>query len=753
MDFGLAKLKGSMKLTRTSSTVGTLGYMAPEQIGGGDVDARSDLFSFGVLIFEMLTGRLPFKGEHEAAIIYSIMNEDPEPLTKYLPDAPPELVLLVSKSLEKDPAERYQSVSEMLVDLRRLRKSAPRVTRQYSVQQSSAHVLVPSSAGAQTSDTAFQTGTTSRISPKTGILAKIPKVGLVAVLLASAIAIILLLTLKNDHVLPSISNVRMSRLTSAGNAGYATISPDGKYVVYAKGERGEVSLWIRQVASATDVMVIPPSDVLIEGTTFSNDGNYLYYTATLPGSPVPTVYRMPVLGGAPPRKIIEDVVGSVTLSPDDGRIAFFRTFPATGVEALFVANADGSGERNLIQRDGKNLFYISQGGAPAWSPDGSVIACPAGLTTDGFKVSIVTVPLENPRDIPITETFWQDVGRIVWYPDGSGLLVCSVTEGEQSQISYVSYPGGEVSKITNDLLAYGPTSLSITRDASAIVSAQTSSSSTVMVAPAGNGARTREITRGATRQDGGGGITWLSNQQIVYSSLSGKTINLWVSDLEGETARQLSFSTSVSVTPAANTGGGEIFYVSRDEKLPHIWKMKLDGSNPVRITESEDYNPEVSHDGKWLLFDSWKSGTRSLWRLQIDGKDTATLFCASATRPKISPDGRFVLCRYYDEAEKRDRMGLLSFPDGKLLSLFDLPLTASANAFQWAPDGKSVHYVDTRKGISNVWAFDYAKNSTRQVSTFTSGRIFAFAWSPDGRNLAVAHGQTTSDVVLLTMTK
>ena len=129
MDFGLAKLKGSLKLTKTSSTVGTLAYMAPEQIQGSEVDARSDIFSFGVVVFEMLTGHMPFRGEHDAAMMYSILNEEPEPIQKYLTDAPPEIIHVINKALDKDPADRYQSVAEMVVDLRRVRKDSTRVSR------------------------------------------------------------------------------------------------------------------------------------------------------------------------------------------------------------------------------------------------------------------------------------------------------------------------------------------------------------------------------------------------------------------------------------------------------------------------------------------------------------------------------------------------------------------------------------------------------------------------------------------------
>lgn len=116
MDFGLAKLKGSLKLTKTSSTVGTLAYMAPEQIQGGEVDARGDIFSFGIVLYEMLTGHLPFRGEHEAAMMYSIVNEEPAPLQKFLPDVSPELVHIVITVLEKDPNDRYQSAADMVRD-------------------------------------------------------------------------------------------------------------------------------------------------------------------------------------------------------------------------------------------------------------------------------------------------------------------------------------------------------------------------------------------------------------------------------------------------------------------------------------------------------------------------------------------------------------------------------------------------------------------------------------------------------------
>ena len=130
MDFGLAKLKGSLKITKSSSTVGTLSYMSPEHLQGTDVDVRSDIFSFGVLLYEMLTGKLPFIGEYESAVMYAIVNEEPEPAEKYRSDLSSEWLHVLSRSLEKDPANRYQSMTDMLIDLRRLRRDSSRISRE-----------------------------------------------------------------------------------------------------------------------------------------------------------------------------------------------------------------------------------------------------------------------------------------------------------------------------------------------------------------------------------------------------------------------------------------------------------------------------------------------------------------------------------------------------------------------------------------------------------------------------------------------
>lgn len=173
MDFGLAKLKGTLKLTRSSSTVGTLAYMPPEQIQGGEVDARSDIFSFGVVLFEMLSGRMPFRGEHEAAMMYSIVNEEPESILKFRPDTSSEVEHILRRALEKDPEDRYQNVHDVLIDLRRLKKETSKVSRRFAPQN--VPPVEPSSQSISVPPVAEAPPPTATVTPTTSVTINIPR--------------------------------------------------------------------------------------------------------------------------------------------------------------------------------------------------------------------------------------------------------------------------------------------------------------------------------------------------------------------------------------------------------------------------------------------------------------------------------------------------------------------------------------------------------------------------------------------------
>ena len=351
MDFGLAKLKGTLKLTRTSSTVGTLSYMSPEQIRGEEVDNRSDIFSFAVVLFEMVTGKLPFRGDHEAAMMYSIMNEEPEEAQKYAPEISPEFLHILHRGLEKDPSDRYQSVQEMLIDLRRLQKQSTKVSR-----VSMAAMPVPPREAVESS-AAWGT----EAARKKGISGVRIGVAAIALLIVAAFIVkIFFVDRRGDS--HSFASVRVARLTTSGKASVASISPDGKYVAYALTEGEKASLWVRQVATRSDVQIVPPAAVEIRGVAFSRDGNYVYYNFKSSEYQSGVLLEIPVLGGTP-RRLLTNFANSPSVSNDGRLFAFIRQFHALGEEALMVSNSDGTGERKMASLRGDDFFISGRRGA------------------------------------------------------------------------------------------------------------------------------------------------------------------------------------------------------------------------------------------------------------------------------------------------------------------------------------------------------------------------------------------------------
>jgi serine/threonine protein kinase len=284
MDFGLAKLKGSMKLTRASRTVGTLAYMAPEQIQGGEVDSRSDIFAFAVLFFEMLTGKLPFRGEHEAAMVYSIVNEDPEPIQKYVPDISGEIIHTLGKALEKNPEDRYHTIQDMVVDLRRSKKDSTRVGRLSSMNEKVSH---PETV-------------TERTEGRSGNR-KI-RIGLGVIAVTAIVGTLYYFFVAND-LSSSLPPMKTMRLTSyPGEERDPALSPDGKSIAFSWNgqQQDNFDIYVKLVDAGVPVRLT--TNALIDNRpVWSRDGRFIAFVRELvdqPGSkPREISLSPPLVGG------------------------------------------------------------------------------------------------------------------------------------------------------------------------------------------------------------------------------------------------------------------------------------------------------------------------------------------------------------------------------------------------------------------------------------------------------------------------
>jgi len=738
MDFGLAKLKGSLKLTKTSSTVGTLAYMAPEQIQGDPVDARSDIFSFGVVLYEVLTGHLPFRGEHDAAMMYSIVNEDPEPIEKYRTDLSPILVNLIQRALEKSPGDRYQSMGDMVIELRRLQKKTSKVVR-------AAPQAIPQPRAAEG---APPTGEETSRQPLPLLQNKLVLLGVAVFAVIIVIAAVYQFILKKESTrqdMFSIQSMKVTRLTSDGKARSAAVSPDGRYVVYSSEESGKQSLWVRQVATNSNVQMIPSAEVSYHGLAFSRDGNYVYYVMMQHSTGRSAAYKIPVLGGTP-RKILDNVESGITLSPDNERFAFVRFYPTTGEFALMVAKTDASEEKKLASHKASLWFY----GQPAWSSDGKVIACALGSLEGGLHYSVVTVALDGAVERRFTKKRWDEVSQLEWLPDGSGLLVKAQERGSMTwQVFQLSYPDGEATRTTNDLLDYS--SLSLTNDAQLLCVVQGDYRGNIWILPQGSTARAQQVTNG--RDEGVVGLAWAPDGRIVYVSSVSGTSDLWLMDRDGKNQKQLTADAAMEFGPVVSPDGKFILFTTDRSGLNSIWRIELDGSRPRQLTSLEDsYSPSISPDGSWFVFNSWAKGPLFVMRQPTAGGEPVQLSETNGGNPAISPDGKLIAYIYFDEQTTNRRVEVIQPDGGKPVKEFDLPHTAEG-MLRWSRDGLAIQFIVYARGASNIWSQPLTGGSPRQITDFTSDHLSGFDWSPDGKYLAVCRYSVSSDVVLMSNVK
>ena len=554
--------------------------------------------------------------------------------------------------------------------------------------------------------------------------------------------------------------MKMTPLITGGKASNATLSPDGKYIAYVIGEAGHQSVWVRQVAAASNVQIIPPADVEYSGLTFSKDGNYIYSVRTEKNSGLGHLYQLPTLGGTS-KKLITDVDSRISLSPDGKRLVFIRFSPPEKLSTLVVANADGSAEQRLAARQGSEGFG-QYGAGPAWSPDGKIIACTAiNHDANGNYLTIVGVRVDNGEQYPITVERWTDVGRrddshIAWLHDGSGLLTTITDPASLSaQIWLVTYPGGEARRITNDLNDYH--NISLSADSAAMIAVHTVRISSLWVAPNGEAALARQL---ATDQfNGGTEPAWTPDAKvartpdggIVFTSNKSGKQDIWIMDADGGNHKQLTIDAGANFSPTVSPDGRYIVFASNRAGSPNIWRMDMDGGNPKRLTSgSYDNWPRCSPDGKWVFYSGLSFGKPMVSRVPIDGGDSVRLSEKFLGHPAVSPDGRMVACTYLNEQQPESPMkiAVVSSESGEIVKILDrAPNTVSF--YGWTADGRAVMYIVTNNGISNIWSQPIDGAPPKQVTDFNSDQIFQFEWSRDGKSLLCSRGVETSDVVLI----
>jgi serine/threonine protein kinase/Tol biopolymer transport system component len=781
LDFGIAKLNERLsKLndineastidkvqTEPGTRVGTVNYMSPEQLRELSVDARTDIWSLGVVLHEMVTGTTPFGARTENETIAAILDRQP---IEFAPsnEVPAAFQHIVERALRKKRLERYQRVKDLVDDLRKLRQQiATNTSQEFSSQPMSSRQSSEDSPALLAVDgdgrsTALERTKAFAVRTAELILSEIkehPKATTFAGL--TALFAVLLIGPNLPHLsnrlrglfnpprqqsISGLQTTRMIPLTNSGTSVCAAISPDGKYVAHVEKKDGMQQLVLYGLATSGTSVVVPPDSVDYHGVTFSPDGYYLYFTSARPekGDAV-TLYRVSLPGGSP-KKIKDRVDSPIAFSPTGDRFVFVRSDSARGEYLLIIADVDGTGERVIATRQNGNRFSL---GGPSWSPDGKKIVCGTGWWDKGYQMSLIQVNVEDGSENTVSGQHWFSIQQTAWLEDNSGLIISAKEQPlNPYQLWRISYPEGEVVRITNDRTYYEGAGLS--RDGKSIVSVQSHQVAQIWVLPDGDVLRARPITSTVGLSYG---VGWTGEGRIVFSSMAQDRLNISRVDPDGSNQTQLTANAGDNYTPAISPDGRLIVFASNRTGSFNIWRMNAeDGSDLRQLTFSDGNSyPSFLPDGQWIVYDNSSNAMPTVWKVSIDGGEPVKLTDKYARMPVVSPDNQFIACRYYVDEGLRG-IAIIPMQGGTPVKLLPIPIMEWQRV-QWLADGRALAYIKTVNGTSNVWSYTLDSHSTKQLTDFKDERIFAYSWSPDYKELACERGTETRDVTLINIEK
>ncbi len=746
MDFGLAKLmkverpqaldskmetaiRGEHSVTDSGVAIGTVAYMSPEQSRGEEIDGRSDLFSLGVVLYEMTAGRLPFPGKTPAVVFEAILNRDPVPPRALHPDTPAELERIVLKALEKERDIRYQTAADLRADLTRLKRRID----------------------SGRSEAAPGGKTTRKRLPST------------LWLLASGLLAISFLA---GHFIASrpaapARVVTLHRLTDfQGLEEFPAISPDGKSAAFVAEVDGFRQVWIRLLAGGPPLQITSdPRDH--ESPRWAPDSaSLIYFSSGGPGEAQGALWEIAALGG-PPRRLMTSF-GSGDLSPDGREMVFFR-LTGEGIE-LVVASRDGSRERRLTAIPAGRREYFN----PRWSPDGKWIAFERVGGELTFETEILAVPAGggDPRRI------WREgnwTRGYAWLPDSSGVLYSSpqgntIPYIPTAQLWSVSLDGGAPRQLTFGNVSYVDPDVNT---AGMVVAGLLRMEFDVWRFPV-DGSGEENVRRGIriTRQTGHVATPSPGpDGEVVFLSDSGGHANLWIASEEGRPPRQITFERDRSVLvglPVWSPDGKYIAFYSqndRDGARTGTWLVSPDGTD-LRLVAPGGAFPTWSWDARFLYYAVQRNGAFHIEKISIEGGEPVIVRTDNAIAPAVPADGDalFYVVLYPASGATGVELRVARPENGPSELILHVPasqiVTKSVRTFQptISSDGTTLALFLQEGQGTNLFALPTSGGPMRRLTDFGERRVLIVrrvSWSSDGKFLYAAVGEAEEDAVLL----
>ena len=730
MDFGLAQLAGGSKITKPESRLGTVAYMSPEQTEGATVDQRTDIWALGVVLYEMISGQLPFKGHYDKAILYSVMNEDPEPLSALRTGVPKELERIANKALAKNPESRYQRVGEMLVDLRELRKQ-----------------------------TELGAGDTRRAQP---VSKPASRKGWYIAAGVAAIAIIIAVSAWLGVFGPSddapAEPLQAVPLTSyPGSEFSSSFSPDGNQVAFCwDGENADnLDIYVKTIGSETPLRLTtdPARDF---NPAWSADGRTIAFLRGMPRQKA-AVLVMPAIGG--PERLVAEISeppaflgASVAWGPDGKELVVAERSSPGDPFALFLLSTESGEKRRLTSPPAKS---VGDSG-PAFSPDGRSLAFVrtlAALARDIYLLALAEdlTPNGEPKrltfqNLPSSSPTWTPDGREIVY--ARGLLV------ESSSLWRVSVSGsGEPERLP---VAGEDVGLpAISRRANRLAYTKRSRDTNIWRLPlreSGSGATAATRLISSTRDDYNPQYS-PDGKRIAFSSSRTGTFGIWLSDADGSNAAPLFLKEGAhSGTPRWSPDGRRIAFDSNPEGQQDIYVISARGGNPIRLTTHpvDDNVPSWSQDGEWMYFSSLRSGRPQVWKVLVGGGEPIQVTQEGGVSAFESNDGKFVY--YTKDWQVKTSLWKVPVRGGE-----EVPALESVHARNFSVTRQGIYFVqapttDEPGGSFLIRFFDFATGRATTIHSLPPGVgvYTGLTVSPDGRSILYTQlDQSQSDLMLV----
>ena len=714
IDFGLAKAIKSAghdgtrleSWTREGCAVGTVEYMSPEQARGEQLDGRTDLWSLGIILYEMLAGKRPFDGATESHVIVAILDQ-PVPA---LPNSPADKIL--RRALAKNRAKRYQDAGELLTDLKLLNRAATAKER--------FHYL-----------------------PRPGIVAA------ATIFLLLLIAFIVWWTHFGGRQIVLGPNWLQlgspARVTFEGDVKLATLSSDGKYLAYVAGPGGDQMLHIRRLAtgSETESSRLPEPCI---GLTFSPGNHSVFYVLKSRQDELGRLYSVGI-SSTVPRLILENIDGPVTFSPDAQQFAYLlrREENTRATESIMVAALNNPrNAKPVVTLTGTQIQ-----GPMAWSPKGDFIAAvvfPEQLDIkqpDRATVPVVSFySLKGELQRQFTPAGLRKLRSPVWI-DSSMLVFSGLPQGsEQMRLEQLSTITGRFHEVPSGVL--GLDSVSATPDGALLTAVRSEHPSSIWIAGAEKLNSPERVTPDTENISS---FAWAENSDLILPSARGGSVNLWRLDQRGDLQQAGTPEPCVQREPAAIPYTSSVVYsancASGGDDF-NLWRVDLNTGKRTQLTSGAnfDYAPSVSPDGKWIVFTSYPSNIVSVWKLPAMGGIPVRLTSMQARFPSVSPDGTRVLCEIRP-VDGDWTVAILSLDNGAVLKEF--PRLPVANPLHWSPDGQALDYLDANHGIVRQPLNGQPPYELLQTG---EGTISFFAWNQSGTKLAFIRTRAEDDVVL-----